>query len=123
MYQSQVSVRPDRHSAAGPAVLGGARTAEPRGEAAPGVGLCSESTAVDLAGARLVRAVDTAQECEEAQVTQEGQRGYTHPSTLWRCLLKVSPTLDKTKVPSSHQEHVCWILFYPISARQNQIAL
>lgn len=119
MYQSQVSVRPDRHSAAGPAVLGGARTAEPRGEAAPGVGLCSESTAVDLAGARLVRAVDTAQECEEAQVTQEGQRGYTHPGTL----LKVSPALDKAKVPSSHQEHVCWILFYPISARQNQIVL
>lgn len=94
----------------------GQAQAEPRGEAAPGVKMCSKSTAVHLA-------VDIAQVCEERQVTWVGQRGYTHPSTLWRCLLKVSPASDKAKVLSPHQEHVCWILYYPISVRQNQIAL
>lgn len=83
--------------------------------------MCSESRALYLAGAPVVRAVDAVQVCEEAQVIQEGQRGYTHPSTLWSCLLKVSPALNKAKVPSSHQQHVGWILFYAISVRQNQI--
>lgn len=85
--------------------------------------MCSENRAVHLAGAPLVREMDTLQVCEEAQVTQEGQRGCTHPRTLWSCLLRVSPALNKAKVPLSHQEHVCWILFYPVSVRQNQIFL
>lgn len=80
------------------------------------------STAVHLAGAHLEGRAHRAG--VSGNTSHPAGRAKLHsPKYLWSCLQKICPALDTSKVPSSHQEHLCWMLFYAISVRQNQTAL